>query len=293
MQLQNKFNHNTKIVGVIGHPIKHSYSPLMHNIAFELSGLNYIYLPFDVPPTSLKDSLRGMIALGIKGFNVTIPLKEKVLPLLKDISEEANIIGAVNTIVNDDGVLRGYNTDVLGVTESLLPYKDELQGSTVTVVGAGGASRSVIYSLIRNFKVERINIVNRTEQLAESLKEYFSTKMLFTNIKSYHLVPPDLVDVFRNSKLIVNTTSMGMYPDVDDAATTIPESFKKDQIVFDVVYTPIKTKLLKLAESQGAKIITGLKMFVEQGAKSYEIWTGEQMPKDKVYKALESYLFNA
>lgn len=293
MQLQNKFNHNTKIVGVIGHPIKHSYSPLMHNIAFELSGLNYIYLPFDVPPTSLKDSLRGMIALGIKGFNVTIPLKEKVLPLLKDISEEANIIGAVNTIVNDDGVLRGYNTDVLGVTESLLPYKDELQGSTVTVVGAGGASRSVIYSLIRNFKVERINIVNRTEQLAESLKEYFSTKMLFTNIKSYHLVPPDLVDVFRNSKLIVNTTSMGMYPDVDDAATTIPESFTKDQIVFDVVYTPIKTKLLKLAESQGAKIITGLKMFVEQGAKSYEIWTGEQMPKDKVYKALESYLFNA
>ncbi|MEJ5352339.1 MAG: shikimate dehydrogenase [Melioribacteraceae bacterium] len=292
MQIQNKFSHNTKIVGVIGHPIKHSYSPLMHNIAFELSGLNYIYLPFDVPPSALKDSLKGMIALGIKGFNVTIPLKEKVLPFLKDISEEASIIGAVNTIVNDDGILRGYNTDVLGVTESLLPYKEELQGTTVTVIGAGGASRSVIYSLIRNFKVERINIINRTEQLAESLKEYFSTKMLFSNIKSYPLVPPDLIDVFRNSKLIVNTTSIGMYPDVDDAATTILESFTKDQIVFDVVYTPIKTKLLKLAESQGARIITGLKMFVEQGAKSYEIWTGEQMPKEKVYKALESYLLS-
>jgi len=292
MQIQNKFNHNTKIVGVIGHPIKHSYSPLMHNIAFELSGLNYIYLPFDVPPSSLKDSLKGMVALGIKGFNVTIPLKEKVLPFLKDISEEASIIGAVNTIVNDDGILRGYNTDVLGVTESLLPFKEELQGATVTVIGAGGASRSVIYSLIRNFKVERINIVNRTEQLAESLKEYFSTKMIFPNIKSYPLVPPDLIDVFRNSKLIVNTTSIGMYPDVDDAATTILESFTKDQIVFDVVYTPIKTKLLKLAESQGARIITGLKMFVEQGAKSYEIWTGEQMPKEKVYKAIESYLLS-
>lgn len=292
MQLQNKFNHNTKIVGVIGHPIKHSFSPLMHNIAFELSGLNYIYLPFDVPPSALKDSLKGMVALGIKGFNVTIPLKEKVIPHLKDISEEASIIGAVNTIVNDDGILRGYNTDVLGVNESLMPYKDELQGAIVTVIGAGGASRSVIYSLIRNFKVERINIVNRTEQLAESLKDYFSTKMLFSNIKSYPLVPPDLVDVFRNSKLIVNTTSIGMYPDVDDAATTILESFTKDQIVFDVVYTPIKTKLLKLAESQGARIITGLKMFIEQGAKSYEIWTGEQMPKDKVYKALESYLLS-
>jgi shikimate dehydrogenase len=290
MQAQNKFNHNTKIVGVIGHPIRHSFSPLMHNIAFELSGLNYIYLPFDVPPTLLKDSLKGMLALGIKGFNVTIPLKEKILPMLKDLSEEANIIGAVNTIVNDDGVLRGYNTDVLGIIESLNPYKEELTGSTVTVIGAGGAARSVIYALIRGFKVDRINIVNRTEQIAESLKEYFTAKLLFTNLKSYPLVPPDLVEVFQKSKLIINTTSMGMFPNVDDAATTIPESFTKDQIVFDVVYTPIKTKLLKLAESQGAQIITGLKMFVEQGAKAYELWTGEEMPKDKVSRALQSYL---
>ncbi|MGK9476760.1 shikimate dehydrogenase [Melioribacter sp. OK-6-Me] len=292
MQTQNKFNHNTKIIGIIGHPIKHSFSPLMHNLAFELTGLNYIYLPFDVPPTMLKDSLKGMIALGIKGFNVTIPLKEKVIPLLKDISEEANIIGAVNTIVNDEGILRGYNTDVLGVIESLNPYKEELQNSIVTVIGAGGAARSVIYALIRHFKVERINIVNRTEQIAESLKEYFSTKMLFSNIKAYPLVPPDLVDTFNSSKLIVNTTSMGMFPDIDDAATTIPESFNDEQIVFDVVYTPIKTKLLKLAESRGARIITGLMMFVEQGAKSFELWTGEEMPKDKIYKAIESYLIN-
>ncbi|MBI1937613.1 MAG: shikimate dehydrogenase [Ignavibacteriales bacterium] len=289
MQTQNKFNHNTKIVGIIGHPIKHSFSPLMHNISFELSGLNYIYLPFDVPVSSLKDALKGMIALGIKGFNVTLPLKEKILPLLKDASEEANIIGAVNTVVNEDGILRGYNTDVTGIIESLNPYKEELQGSMVTVIGAGGASRSVIYALIRNFKVEHINIVNRTEQIAESLKEYFSTKMLFTHIKSYPLVPPDLVELFQKSKLIVNTTSMGMYPDVDDSASSIPESFHKDQIVFDVVYNPVKTKLLRLAESQGAKIVTGLKMFVEQGARSYELWTGEQMQVDKVYKTLQSY----
>lgn len=225
MQLQNKFNYNTRIVGVIGHPIKHSYSPLMHNVAFELSGLNYIYLPFDVPPALLKDSLKGMLALGIKGFNVTIPLKEKILPMLKEISDEANTIGAVNTVVNEDGILHGYNTDVLGIVESLIDYKDDLQNSTVTVIGAGGAARSVIYALIRNFKVDRINIVNRTEQIAESLKEYFSSKMLFTNLKSYPLVPPDIVEVFNKSKLIVNTTSMGMIPNVDDSATSIPESF--------------------------------------------------------------------
>ncbi len=290
MQSLNKFNHSTKIVGVIGHPIKHSFSPLIHNLSFELSGSNYIYLPFDVPPTNLKDALKGLVALGIKGFNVTVPHKEKIVSYLKEVSEEASIIGAVNTVVNEDGTLQGYNTDVNGVIESLNPFKEELANSEVTVIGAGGASRSVIYTLIRTFKVGRINIVNRTEQKGESLKEYFKTKMLFSEIKSFALVPPDLVDVFNASKLIVNTSTMGMSPDVDDAATTIPESFTKDQIVFDVVYNPIRTKFLTLAESRGARIVSGLKMLVEQGAKSYELWLGEKMPIEKVYKAVESYL---
>ncbi|MBI5808551.1 MAG: shikimate dehydrogenase [Ignavibacteriales bacterium] len=290
MQSQNKFNHNTKIIGIIGHPVKHSYSPLMQNIAFELTEQNYIYLPFDVPVNSLKDALKGIVALGIKGFNVTLPLKEKIMPLLKDVSEEANIVGAVNTVTNEDGVLRGYNTDVLGVVESLNPFKEEIAGAKVSVIGAGGAARSVIYALIRNFKVGHINIINRTEQTAESLKEYFSVKMLFNDFKAFPLIPPDLVETFRESKLIINTTSMGMYPEIDDSATTIKESFMKGQIVFDIVYNPVKTKLLKLAESQGSTIITGLKMLVEQGAKSYELWCGEKMPVEKVYRALESYL---
>lgn len=292
MNTQNKFNHNTKIIGIIGHPIKHSYSPLMHNIAFELAGLNYIYLPFDVPTSLLKDSLKGIVSLGIKGFNVTLPLKEKIIPLLKDVSEEASIIGAVNTVLNDDGVLRGFNTDVIGVVESLNPYRDDLQNANVSVIGAGGAARSVIYALIRNFKVGRINIINRTEQIAESLKEYFSSKMLFNKIKAYHLVPPDVVKVLQDSKLIVNTSSIGMFPDIDDSATTIPESFSKNQIVLDVVYTPVKTKFLKIAEQQGATVITGLKMFVEQGAHSFELWTGQKMETEKVLRALEFYLNN-
>ena len=290
MQSQNKFNNNTKIIGIIGHPVKHSYSPLMQNIAFELTGQNYIYLPFDVPANSLKDALKGIVALGINGFNVTLPLKEKILPLLKDVAEEVNIIGAVNCVTNEDGILRGYNTDVAGVVESLNPFKDEIAGAKVSVIGAGGAARSVIYALIRNFKVGHINIINRTEQTAESLKEYFSVKMIFNNFKAFPLFPSDLVETFRDSKLIINTTSMGMYPEIDDSATTIKESFMKGQIVFDVVYNPVKTKLLKLAESQGSTIITGLRMLVEQGAKSYELWCGEKMPVEKVYRALESYL---
>lgn len=292
MQSQNKFNHNTKIIGIIGHPVKHSYSPLMQNIAFELTGQNYIYLPFDVPANSLKDALKGIVALGIKGFNVTLPLKEKILPLLKDVAEEVNIIGAVNCVTNEDGILRGYNTDVAGVVESLNSFKDEIAGAKVSVIGAGGAARSVIYALIRNFKVGHINIINRTEQTAESLKEYFSVKMIFNNFKAFPLFPSDLVETFRDSKLIINTTSMGMYPEIDDSATTIKESFMKGQIVFDIVYNPVKTKLLKLAESQGSTIITGLKMLVEQGAKSYELWCGEKMPVEKVYRALETYLMS-
>lgn len=290
MNSLNKFNQNTKIVGVIGHPIKHSFSPLMHNLAFDLLKLEYTYLPFDVPISNLKDALKGLIALGIKGVNVTLPLKEKIIEYLGDLSEEANIIGAVNTVVNENGVLHGYNTDVTGVYETLNPYKDELTGSTVTIVGAGGAARSVIYTLIRYFRPKNINIINRTEQKAESLKNYFSTKMLFDNFKTFSLVPPDLVDIFKNSNLIVNSSSIGMYPEIDDTVTTIEDSFQKGQIVFDVVYNPMKTKFLQIAEKKGVRVINGLRMFVEQGAKSFELWTGEEFPKEKIYKTLLSYL---
>src|SRR4030042_703964 len=177
MQPLNKFNHSTQIIGVIGHPIKHSFSPLMFNISFELSGLNYIYLPFDVPAQNLKSAVKGMIALGIKGFNITLPHKESIVQLLSDVSEEAGVIGAVNTVVNENGKLHGFNTDVHGVVETLNQYKDDISGSEVTVIGAGGAARSVIYSLIRHFKVNQVNIINRTAQTAESLKEDFSTQM--------------------------------------------------------------------------------------------------------------------
>lgn len=290
MQSSNKFNHTTQIVGVMGHPIKHSYSPLMHNISFEMLDLNYIYLPFDVTVTNLKTALKGMVALGINGVNVTLPLKEKIGQYLNEISDEAAVVGAVNTVVNEGGSLHGYNTDVNGIIETIAPFQDEINGKTVTVIGAGGAARSVLYALIKEFKPEKINIVNRTADKAESLKEYFISKMLFENIQAYELVPPDLVDLFSDSKMIINATSIGMTPDVDDSPTTIAESFHKDQVVFDVVYTPLKTKLLEIAESQGAIALNGLKMFVEQGAKSFNLWTDKEMPKEKIYKTLQSYM---
>ncbi len=288
--MKDSFHINTKVLGLIGHPIKHTYSPFIHNIAIELKKLDYIYLPFDVPAANLRHAVKGMNALGIKGFNVTIPHKESIIQYLSNLSEEASIIGSVNTVVNEIGKLTGYNTDVNGVVETLAPYKDEITGSRMCVVGAGGGSRAVIYALIRYFKPEKIFLINRTESRAESLKNYFSAKMRFDGFKTRELFPPDLVEVFRDSKLIVNATSVGMSPTEDDAITLLDDSFVKNQIVFDLVYNPPRTKLLQSAEKKGAIALDGLKMLVHQAAKAFEIWTGEQVPVEELQRSLELYI---
>jgi shikimate dehydrogenase len=288
--MKDSFHLNTKIIGLLGHPIKQSYSPFIHNVTVELKKLDYIYLPFDVPAANLKNALKGMIALDIKGFNITIPHKESILQFMNNVSEEASIIGSVNTVVNDDGKLTGYNTDINGILETLNPYKDEIIGKEVSLIGAGGSARAVIYTLIRYFKPSLIHIINRTEQRAEALKKYFSDKMKFDGIKTKELFPPDLVGIFSSSKLIINATPVGMYPDQDDIVTSLENSFVKDQIVFDLVYNPPQTKLLKLAASRGGIPISGLKMLVHQAAKSFELWTNEEMPFDQIYKSLQLFI---
>ncbi|MGA7721266.1 MAG: shikimate dehydrogenase [Ignavibacteriaceae bacterium] len=288
--MKDSYHLNTKLTGLIGHPIKHSYSPLIHNVAFQLKELDYIFLPFDVPTVNLKTALKGMIALGIKGFNITIPHKENITQYMNNVSEEASIIGAVNTVVNDLGKLNGYNTDVNGVYETLIPFKEEISGNEVSIVGAGGAARAVIYTLIRYFKPSTIYLINRTEQRAETLKNYFVDKMKYNSFKTRELFPPELIDVFRNSKLIINATSVGMFPESDDTITSLNNSFTKGQIVFDLVYNPPLTQLLKTASSEGATVLDGLKMLVHQAAKSFEMWTGEEMPVEEVHKTLQLYI---
>ncbi|MBA4251151.1 MAG: shikimate dehydrogenase [Chlorobiaceae bacterium] len=288
--MKNLFHTNTKIIGLLGHPIKHSFSPFIHNLACQILELDYVYLPLDVMSSSLKNALKGIVALNIKGFNVTIPHKEKMLSYVHQSSEEATICGAVNTVVNDMGKLYGYNTDVYGILETLLPYKDEIINNEVTLFGAGGAARSVIYTLARHFRPSRINIVNRTEQRAETLKEYFNEKMKYDNFMAYELFPHGLLEVLRGSKLIINATSVGMYPEIDDTIISLSNAFQKDQIVFDLVYNPPKSQLLKIAESEGAVTLNGIKMLVYQGAKSFELWTGQEMPVDKVMTGLENYI---
>lgn len=276
----------TQLVGLIGHPIKHTYSPFIHNVAFELTGLDYIYLPFNVVPVNLKSAIKGLVALGYKGFNVTIPHKVKVKEFMSKVSEEASLVGAINTVLIEDGKLFGYNTDVAGALETLYAYRKEITGNECVVIGAGGSARAVIYTLIKHFRPSRIHLVNRTEQRAETLRQFFKTKMKFDSFTVNELIPPDIKELVKSSALVVNATSVGMHPDEDDAVLTQKDIFTKDQIVFDLVYNPTQTKLLKLAQSSGAKTVDGIKMLVNQAAKSFEIWTGEKMPVEQVEKAL-------
>ena len=237
-----------------------------------------------MPTINLADSLKAMRTLGIRGINVTIPHKEKIIQFMDHVSEEASTVGAVNTVVNEGNQFFGYNTDINGIISSLNPFKKELAKSTATVIGSGGAARSVLYSLIRHFKVSKINIINRTEERAEAIKDYFKDKMHFDEISTYELMPKENIEVYKSSKLIVNTTSIGMYPAVEDTPTDFPESFDKSQIVFDLIYNPLRTKLIDIAEKNGAKVINGLKMFIVQGAKSFELWTGETMDVKYLYE---------
>ncbi len=288
--MRNSFYANTELIALIGHPIKQSYSPFIQNVAFDLMKLDFIYLAFDVPADNLKAAVNSVLALGLKGLNVTLPHKEKIITFLDDVAEEASIIGAVNTVVNDHGKLYGYNTDVNGIYESLLPFKDEITGSKVSVIGAGGSARAVIYTLIRHFKPEEIFLINRTQQRADTLMNHFALKMRYDSFHTMELFPPDIVKTLSSSKLIVNATTVGMMPDFEDSVTDLGESFNEEQIVFDLIYNPAKTTLLSIAEKEGAKIIGGMNMLVSQAAKSFELWTGSEMPVEQISKSLELYI---
>jgi shikimate dehydrogenase len=288
--MQNSFYANTELIGLIGYPIKQSFSPFIHNVAAELTGTKIIYMPFEVHSSNLKNAVRGMVALGLKGFNVTVPHKVKVVDYVNKLSEEAAVIGSVNTVVNELGKLIGYNTDVNGILDSLTPHKSQISGNEVCVIGAGGSARTVIYTLIRNFKPQKIYLVNRTEQHAETLKQHFKSKMKFDGIVTKELQQPDLINVLNNCSLIVNSTPVGMYPTTDDSVLSTSDVFVKDQIVFDLVYNPVKTKFLQLADSKNAVTINGLNMLVQQAAKSFTLWTGNEFPTEKVYKSLLLYV---
>jgi shikimate dehydrogenase len=266
----------TKLCGIIGDPIEHTMSPAMHNAAFKKSGLNYLYLPFRVKSEDLGEAIDGVRALNIRGLNVTIPHKVSVIPFLDKLDSLVDGIGAVNTIVNDEGVLMGYNTDATGFLRTLIEGGIEPRGKNVVILGAGGASRAISFILAE--RGASLVILNRlleldwAEELASRISEFFGKQ-----VEALELDEKNLAKVLEKADIVVNATSVGMSPKIDE--TPLPSKLlKPDLVVYDIVYNPAKTRLLREAEAAGARTLSGLNMLVWQGALAFEKWTGREAP---------------
>lgn len=260
----------SKLYGLLGHPVGHSMSPLMHNDALQHLGINGFYQAFDVTENKLKEAVEAFRLLNISGFNVTIPHKVAIMEYLDEIDEEAMMIGAVNTVVNMEGRLIGYNTDGRGYLTSLLKVLTmPLQACHVLVIGAGGASRAVVTAIV-NEGVERLTITNRTVEKAVEIKDnYLKFKQGNINVISLK----DAEKTLGDYDIIINTTSIGMSPRVEDVPINIG-LVKKTAVVSDLIYNPLQTRFLKVAEEKNVITHNGLGMFVEQGALSFQKWTG-------------------
>jgi len=265
-------NGATRLVGLIGWPVEHSLSPAMHNAAFAALGLNWVYVPLPVPPGALEAAVKGLAALGFRGANVTVPHKQAVMPYLDELTEAARAIGAVNTIIVRDGRLTGDNTDAEGFIRALREGGFKPQGSSVMVLGAGGAARAVVYALLSSGTTE-VRVLNRTYERAVTLVEDFGKLFPQVELKPLPLNSQALAEAAGDSSLLVNATSVGMWPHVEESPWPEELPFPSHLTVFDLVYNPQKTKLLRQAEAAGARIISGLGMLLHQGARAFELWT--------------------
>lgn len=276
-----------RICGVIADPIGHTVSPAMHNAAFEQVGIDCLYVPFQVKKEELGKAIAGMRALNIRGLNVTIPHKVAVIPFLDDLDDLAQRIGAVNTIVNDDGVLKGYNTDATGFLRALLERGVEPKGKTVSILGAGGASRAISLALVE--RGSNLIILNRTWDKVKEQADRIS-QLCQREVQALKLNKENLAKALNKADILVNTTSVGMSPDIEETPITA-DLIKPPVIVFDIVYNPIKTRLLREAETAGAETISGIDMLVWQGALAFEKWTGLKAPvkvmREEAIKALQ------
>ncbi|MGD0855216.1 MAG: shikimate dehydrogenase [Dehalococcoidia bacterium] len=270
----------TKLVGVMGDPIEHSVSPAMHNMAFNAMGLDYVYVPFNVKKADLAKAVQAVRALNIRGLNVTIPHKVEIIPLLDDIDSLAGAIGAINVLVNNDGILKGYNTDAEGFLHVLLEHGVEPEGKNVVILGAGGAARAISFTLAG--RGANLIMLNRTPANAAKCAADVSNATGQT-VEVLSLDEKNLSDAMERGHILVNTTSVGMFPDKNDALVS-SNLIRPHFIVADIVYNPYKTRLLIEAEKAGAMTINGLEMLIWQGALAFEKWTGKKAPLNVMRK---------
>ena len=279
-----KIKGSTNIVGLIGHPVEHSFSPPMHNAAFDALGMDYAYVAFDVNPAELQKAIEGARSLNIRGFNVTIPHKIDVMKYLDEIDDVARLIGAVNTI--DFKNLKGYNTDGIGAVRAIEEVIS-IKNKNVVIAGAGGASRAISF-YIAKYGADSLTILNRNVDKAQSLARDVSNSGLIGDVKSDSI--NEINAYLADADILVDTTPLGMHPHINDQPIATAENMHDELVVFDAVYNPNETVLLKQAIEAGAKPVYGIKMLLYQGAESFKIWTGADAPVDIMEKALKDTL---
>ncbi len=283
----------TKLLGVIGHPVSHSLSPVMHNAAIAHLGLDYVYLPLPVKPENLQAAIQGFEAIGLTGFNITIPHKQAILPFLSSISPIARAVGAVNTVWRTDTGWAGTNTDVEGFLAPLLAYNRNWSQTVAVILGNGGAARAVVAGCAELGCAE-IYVVGRNIQTVEEFCNSWGNSALADKLagKLHACTRDKLPDLIAGADLLVNTTPVGMHPHVEQSPLSLDEIslLAKGAIAYDLIYTPRPTQFLQQAKQQGAIAIDGLEMLVQQGAAALKIWLQQPAPADIMRQALLQHL---
>ena len=273
---------HTKLTGLLGSPVEHSISPMMHNESFRQLELDYAYLAFDVGTDKLEVAVEGLKALGVRGFNLTMPDKNLMCSLVDELSPAAKIGGAVNTVVNEGGVLKGYTTDGIGFMRSVKEAGKDIIGKKMTLLGAGGAAAAILVQAALDgvAEISVFNIRDDFFQRAEGIMEELR-KETDCVLNLYDFSDPELLKKeIKESAILVNGTPIGMAPKTDRCIITDDSVFRKDLYVFDVIYNPEETLLLKKAKAAGCETQNGLNMLLYQGAAAFELWTGKEMPVD-------------
>ncbi len=281
----------TKLLGVMGDPVEHSLSPVMHNAAIQSLGVDYVYVPFPIKAEELATAIAGLAAIGIIGFNVTIPHKQAIIPLLADITSTARLVGAVNTVWHTAAGWQGTNTDIAGFVAPLKDFKRNWQNITPIILGCGGAARAVVVGLAQ-MGCHEIHVLGRDLDKLEQFQQSWANSSLTDSINVHSWTElPHLVSM---AELIVNTTPVGM-PHQSDRTPVSAELLAKlpaNAIAYDLIYTPNPTQFLKDARQQGATIIDGLEMLVQQGAAALQLWLEQPVPIDTMRQSLYFYLGN-
>jgi shikimate dehydrogenase len=276
----------TRVCGVIGEPIEHTLSPLMHNAAFEALKLDYVFLAFRVKPAEVESAVNGMRALNIRGLNVTMPHKSTVIKHLDRVDLSAQIVNSVNTILNKENLLFGFNTDGIGAFKALKENGVEPKGRKVLLLGAGGAARAIAYTMAN--KADELAVLNRTVKQAQALAKLLE-KSFNKKISTGSLSPSDIQSNLQDSDILINATSVGMKPKAEESPIP-PKLLRSNLAVMDIVYNPLETKLEKEAKAAGAKVVSGVEMLIYQGAASFELWTGKSAPVEVMRQAALRHL---